>query len=76
MDKLSIVTGLLYFVNFKDRAPTSVFEKISNKLSGTSLPFILFGFIPNWDSLKLKRELDNEVGGLLLFFNFNFSWFL
>ena len=68
-----MVTGLLNLVNLRDRAPTSVFENISNKLRGTFLPLIALGLIPNCDSLKLNLELDREDGGLLLVLNFNFS---
>ena len=69
-----MVTGLLYLVNDIDNAPTSVLEKISNKLRGIFLlPLELFGIMPNTDSLKLKLELAKEVGGLLLVLIFFFS---
>jgi hypothetical protein len=67
-------------VNFKERAPTSVFEKTSNKFKGTLLGLLLIGFIPKADSRKLNLELDNDGGGgLLLNLNllfFDFSYIL
>ena len=67
-------------MNFKERAPTSVLEKISNKFKGTFLDLLLIGFIPKADSRKLNLELDNEGGGGLLLnlnlLSFYFSYIL
>ena len=63
-------------MNFNESAPTSVLENTSNKFKGTFLALMLFGFIPNCDSLKLNLDVDNDVCcGLLLslkiFFDFS-----
>ena len=67
-------------MNFKERAPTSVLEKISNKFKGTFLDLLLIGFIPKADSRKLNLELDYEGGGGLLLnlnlLSFDFSYIL
>ncbi len=65
IDKLSIVIGLLYFVNLRESAPIAVLENTSNKFRGTFFPRRV-GFMPNAESLKLNVVLDIKGGGLRL----------